>query len=634
MLKTARSLGVCFAVTVSVGCHHTPAEVANSHPTGVDGGVPVAPLPSVAMPVPTTPVSAPDRAIATFRGTGLRRVLNFIAAGVPAGVAIGQIAPSFTPGIGEHGIDVDPDAVFAAAMMVPEATAEHGSLALVIAWPLRAGMQIAQDAAAHRGYSEVTPGVYQPVNSDAGAGSPTPCWVARRAPVGWTLLCGPRESLRAAAPYLVWASSSPPPAGTVLDVTARPQPARQILGMQLASLEAQNPRVHPTDAGVPREVLLAEYDEAHRGLENTRQIADDLGAFHAVLVADENSYHLHAEADFAHGSGPATRAILGSTVGHHAATDLLEGLPAGTSAYVAMGFDMHALGPLLVPNGADPRIAQVLGPEMAHFQEGVRNVTDFRSGGDRAMGFASEDGGTTFQITRMTDAAAALTNIRNLAAAVPRSPRPSGANPADYLSLMPTPGLPPGSLRMRLGPDPARLPPNAPAEERRILSRTVLFVPQGDKLTMIEGADPVAGFRGMSQGDRLRVTAPADQVLSMHLTPAGLGSLIGMPTSPDAPLSNEAIVGTLSATRAGDDGGHFSAQIDAPIAAVNQVRDLYLRVQQSQAQAELQQRQAMAAAQHAQQGSHGPRGLGGLVAPAPSSPDELPEPNFQLHTPH
>lgn len=622
----------------------------NNRPTPVaDAGRPAVVSEDSGPAVPSSRVvDAPRNTLVTLRGSALRKILNFIAPGAPAGVVLGQLAPQLTPGIGEHGIDIDADSSFAAAMFAPPEGPDapaHGSLALVVAWPLRSGMQVAQDALAHRNYRDVSPGIYEPTTAptgDAGSGDNT-CWVARRQPVGWMMLCGQREALRTAAAYLVNAGTTAPTPNTVVDLTVRPEPARRLFALQLAALEAQDPR--HSDAGANTANTRAEYDEVHRGLENTKILADDLSALHGTLTVDQDNYRMHVEAEFSQATGSSSRALIGSAVGRHAATELLALLPQNANAWLAMGFDMHALMPLLAPTHIDPQIVAQLGPEMGRLQEAVHAVTDFRGSGDRVVGFTDEEGGTTIQIARLEDPAGAVNTLRTATAAVPRTPRPSGQNPANYFAIMPAVGMPAGSLRLRLGPDPAQLPPNAPADLRRFYQRSVLFVPQQGHLQIIEALDPVARFRAASTGAHLQAEVPADRVAAMRLSPAALGSILGIPREGTEAPSNDPIRGTIQATRLGDSGARFVADADAPITAVNQVRDMIARVQAAQDEAAQRARQAAAAARAAAQGhGPGPGGPGGPGRPGgrgqlvlPGGPGGggggLPDPDFQLRPP-
>ncbi len=586
-------------------------------------------------PVDRSPVAIPSEALVAVRGSGLRKVLNLIAPGAPARAALGQILPGITAGVGEHALDVDPDGAFAGLVVPPDEGTTGGQLSLMAAWPLRSGMQIAQDALALRGFREVRPGVYEPTTgtTDAGRGAP-PCWVARRQPVGWVMLCGPRGRLSEGAQWLVRASESAPTPDTVLDVTVRPEPARRIFALQVAALESQDPRRN--DAGTNRE-RVAQFDDVLRGARNTRQLVDDLSALHATLTVDDGSYHLRGDADFAHADGQSTRALLGAAVGRRAALDLLQRLPNNASAYMALGFDMAAFAPLLAPPERDPRTAAALGPEFVRFQEGLTGLTGFRRSGERVMGYLAADGGSKIEIIRMTDPARAITELRALAAAVPRTARPSGIVPASQFAILPPgAGVPAGALRMRLGPDPAQLPPNVPADVRRMYQRTVLMVPIEGALVLIESGDPTGRWTAMQSGEHLAVNTPGDPSAVVHLTGAALLGLLGVPAG-DPTQGSDPVDGVLTSRRVGDAGGHFDLRLDAPIATVNHVRDT---VAQLQAQAaEMQQRtqaarqQGMQQAQQAQQAARRMQRGGGMMLPTPTSPDQLPEPNFQLRPP-
>ncbi|MBK8696174.1 MAG: hypothetical protein IPN17_28900 [Deltaproteobacteria bacterium] len=571
----------------------------------------------------------PNVALLALRGSNLRKVLNLIAPGVPTRLALGQAAPGITPGLGEHGVDIDPDAPFSAILAPSSADTPNGQINVTVAWPLRPGMEVVQNAQAGRGFRDAGDGLFEPTGTaqdvlrgDGGVAA-APCWVARRSAREWSMICGPRDQVRPLSRWLVRAAASAPPNNALLDAVVRPAPARRVLALQLAALEAQDPRRN--DAGTNRG-LVAQYEAVHRSAENTKQLFEDLSQAHASLVLDDTSYHLRSEIEFAHAGGASTRALVGSSVGQHAALDLLRRLPAAATAYFATGFDVSALSPLLSEDVTDPRMAAAFGPEMVRFQDALRDLTGFRRHGQRAMGFIPGDGVSRVEIVRLPGAAAQIAALRATAAAVPRTPRPSGANPADQFAILPpAPGLPAGSLRLRLGPDPARLPPQVPAEVRDQYRRSVLLVPEGDTLVLVDALDPVARYRAMLTGDRLAPTVPDDRAAVVHLTPAAILSLLGAPPSPEA-NATDAVHGTLHATRVGDTGARFEVSLDAPVVAVNNVRDQIAALQAQQAQMMRQMQQAQQQAASAQRRAAQPGGR--LPAAA-----QLPEPDFQLQPP-
>ncbi len=639
MQRRRSTLVLSLALALAAGCKKN-----NPTPSRPDAAR-VAPSQAPAV-VDEGPLTPPGDALFVLRGSGLRKVLNIIAPGAPTRLALGQVAPSYSPGIGEHGVDVDPDAPFAALAM-PHVEGERGRLQLLVAWPLRSGMQIAQDAQAGHGYREVLQGIYEstaaPEAGDAGAAAAAnPCWVARKQPVGWMLVCGPRGLLRTAANFLVRAGSRAPEGDPVLDVTLRPEAARPVLTAQIAALESQDPRRTGVDAGAATAALRAQYDEVHRTAMTYKEIADDLRSLHAALTLDDSNYHVRAEAEFANATGANTRALLASTVGRRAAVELLGRLPATASSYLAMSLDGGALGPLVGGNEEDdPRVAQAAGPEFMRFQRLLRELTSVRSAGERAIGLMTEDNGSRVEVMRVPDAAAKLQAVRTAAAAVPRTPRPSGLNPSEQFAVLPSPaGLPPGALRLRLNPDPARLPPNAPAEMRRMYSRTTLLVPEGDKLYLIEAQDPVARWNAMQSGQRLAVNLPEERAGVAHLSPMALLMLLGVPATEEIQrqASGEPMDGTLTARRVGDAGARFELRVDAPIVSLNQARDIVAQLQAQQAQAMQQaqeaQQRAMQAAQAARRaGARRGGAAPGMMLPTPSSPVQLPEPDFQLRPP-
>jgi hypothetical protein len=609
-----------------VACKKDPVTATTDVPTARATTDVAAPLADLTLP------ELPSGALLALRGSNLRKVLNLIAPGVPTRLALGQAAPGITPGLGEHGVDIDPDAPFSAILSPSDTHTPSGQINVTVAWPLRPGMEVVQAAQAGHGYRDVGDGLYEPTGSaqdvllggpDGGAPS-APCWLARRSARDWSMLCGPRDQVRPLSRWLVRAAASAPPDGVLLDAVVRPEPARRVLATQLALLESQDPRRN--DAGTNRP-LVAQYEAVHRSAENTKQLFDDLSRAHATLALDDTSYHLRAEVEFANAGGASTRALVGSSVGQHAALDLLRRLPAAATAYFATGFDVSALSPLLSEDATDPRMAAAFGPEMVRFQDALRDLTGFRRHGQRAMGFIPGDGVTRVEIVRLPGAAAQIASLRSTATAVPRTPRPSGANPADQFAILPTPaGLPAGTLRLRLGPDPARLPAQVPAEVRAQYQRSVLLVPEGDTLVLVDAVDPVARYNAMLAGDRLAPNVPDDRAAVVHLTPAAILSLLGAPPSPEA-NTTDAVHGTLHATRVGDTGARFELAVDAPTLAVNNVRDQIaaLQAQQAQMMRQMQQAQQQAAAAQRRGGPPGGR--------LPPSAAQLPEPDFQLQPP-
>jgi len=603
------------------------------------------PAPDVEAVIDDAPLVPPEGAGFVLRGSGVRRLLNLVAPGAPTRLALGQVAPQFSPGIGEHGVDIDPDAPFAA---VASARGEDpGKLSLLIAWPLRPGMQVAQDAQAGRGYREVMANMYEPTSApepgDAGAlAARNPCWVARKQPVGWMLVCGPTEALRASARFLVRAGSRAPDGDPVIDLTFRPEAARPLLALQLAALEAQNPS--RSDAGAAtaaeRASLQSQYDAVHRSARTYKEIVDDLRMLRARLTLDDGAYHLRAEAEFPNATGASTRALLASTVGRRTALELLGRLPSTVTSYLGLSIDGSALGPLAGSEDDDPRVAAAMGPEFVRFQHVLRDISGMRRAGERAVGFVTTGGGTKIEVLRVADPVTTLQQVRAAAQAVPRTPRPSGMNPGDQFAILPTPpSLPAGTLRLRLGPDPARLPPNTPPEVRRAYARSTLLVPEGDKLYLIDAQDPVATWTALQQGQRLTVNVPDDRAGVAHLNPMALLMLLGVPANEDIArqAGGDPLDGALTARRLGDAGARFELQVDAPVQSINQVRDVVAAIQAQQAQmlqqqqAQLQQMQrAQAQARRMPQGAMRPQ-LPAL--PVPESPEQLPEPNFQLRGP-
>lgn len=628
-MPSLRSSFALAAVLALAACdkHNTAPTVpaAPSQAAATDAGA------GSAAPVIVTIPDAPSDAMLTLRGAALKKVLDIVRNAVGPGASnrelLGGLGRMLTPGIGEQGFDVDPDAAFSAIMAPRDADSPTGQVTFAVAWPLRPGTDIARRAQALQGFREASPGVYEPTTVEGDAGADNPCWVARRAPAGWLMLCGPRAVLDRGARWLVAAASVRPEPQTVLEANVRAPGIRHMLALQLSTLETQDPRRH--DAGSNRP-LVAQYDAVHAAGTRYKELFDDLESLQATLSLDQDAYHLHAEGHFAHASGQGSRTLLSGFVGQRAPEDLLHQLPATTSAFYAMGVDTAALGAWVEPDAPDPRMAALIGPELTRFQTALRDLVSPRRSARRVMGFVPDDtGGTKWEMVHVDDATAAVNNIRTLAAAVPRAPRP-GVNPAEIFAVLPPPaGMPAGTLRMRLGPDPARLPPNVPAAVRQQLQHTLLFVPEGHVLHIVDAVDPQNKWRGLHDGPRLTAAVPEHETVMIRLTPAAFFAIVGAPANANA--SPEAIVGHLTATRVGDDGGHLTAQIDGPIASINQVRDVVIQILAQQQQMEEQQRQAQQAAmqQAQQQARRGPARPGAdPLMPRLTDPDNLPDPTL------
>ena len=49
----------------------------------------------------------------------------------------------------------------------------------------------------------------------------------------------------------------------------------------------------------------------HRGLENTKTLADDLNSLHGVITMDQDNYRVHVDAEFGQATGSSSRALMG-----------------------------------------------------------------------------------------------------------------------------------------------------------------------------------------------------------------------------------------------------------------------------------------------------------------------------------
>ncbi len=573
--------------------------------------------------------SVPENLLVTLRGATVRRALPLLLAQSGGPDIVEQLARQVTPGIADHGDEIDVDSSFVAAGVV--GGEGETTLNFYVAWPLRPGMQIAQDAREGRGWRRAAEGLYEPTSRDAGAEGDHRCWVGRREPVGWTLLCGPREGIGNLAAFLRRRLNAPIEQNLSLEMELRPGLAGRLSRRQLAELETHAP---PSADGGIEGLRRAMFEEARRSANLFTSIATDVDMLRGSITQDDNNLHLRVELGVTRASSDHTRAIIASAAGRQASPDLLRALPATVQAWVVGGFDHGEMVRATGETGVDPSIRAQAGPELARVMSMIESIKNITPLGERVDAYSNADGYTMFHVIHRANAAQFVSDLRIAMQSIPSRPLPDGGNLRDLAVVMPTPGLT-GLHYLRVGRN-VNVPPGVqlPPEVRAAVERSMLLVGEGDRLIAVMGRDPIAQYRAMSQGPRLNATVPANAVFAGHITPPSFSPLFYGSTVPGLQVTEtiEGIDFSLTVERRGE-GAHAELRADSPIPAGLEIRGLYAAIQ------ELQQRmlQQMAEQQRAaQQGGGprpGPRPGGGGQRPQ-LDPSLLPEPpHFQLQPP-
>ncbi len=579
--------------------------------------------------------SAPENLLLTIRGSSLRRAIPLLLGMGGSGEIIEQLSRQITPGIADHGDEVDVDSPFAVAGTL---TGEgESTLKFAVAWPLRPGMQIAQDARSLRGWRQVSEGVFAPQGQDAGTANDA-CWVAQRQPVGWMLLCGGREALPALAGYLR-AQAATPDNAAVIALDVRPAILRRLLTRQLAEIDSHMPPAG-VGAGDPRVAAQRTMLEELRRTANTyTSIANDVDTLHGTITQDENAMHLRLTADMPRASSDVTRAIVGSSAGRQAPTALVQLLPAGVVSWIAGGFDRARIVQGFGAPTLDPQVAAQAGPELARVMQTVDELKNILPLGERIDAYSPEDGYTTYHIIRRADAAQFVSDLRVALNSIPSRALPGGGTLRDVATALPTPGLT-GPNYLRIGRN-VHIPPgaNVPPAVRAEIERSMLVVAESDRLVAISSRDPIARYRAMSEGARLNGAIPEHAVMAGRITPPGFPPLFFGGPIPQLPVSTtaEGVDFALTVETRGE-GAHAELRADGPINAAMELRGTYGAIQELQArmmqqmmeqQRQMQQQQQ----QMQQQGGGGGGGGGGAMRPR-IDPSQLPEPpRFQLQAP-
>ena len=552
-----------------VQCKRSVAPVVRDATAG--GGLPTA----AQRPLPA---AAPETLLVQIRGASLRRAVPMLVPGGGAAEVIEQLAPRLTPGIGDHNDEVDVDSPFAAAGLV--SGDDQGTLVFAIAWPLRPGMAVAQDARALRGWRLVSDGVYAPTAVDAGGASL--CWLAQRAPVGWMLLCGPTDLLPSVAGFLRDQAQRAPDGDGMLDISVTAPALRRLLQRQLADLERQAPQ-----AGTSPEAAFqhATWEDVHATARMVTSLAGDLDQIHLALTQDANTTHLRAEASFARRSGDATRALFAAANGRVAPRAFIEMLPASVTAWSFSGFDRtHVLEAFGQPHPDPSMIAQV-GQELALVLGRLDEAKNVFPPGERVDGFALEGSDVTmYRVIRRADAVQFVNDLRVAINSVPARAVPGGGSLRDLATVLPTPGLT-GTNILRVGRN-VHIPPGMQVAEevRADVERSMLLVAEGDRLVVITSRDPIARYRAMSQGPRLAASSAATAVMSGRVTPpAFVPMAFGAPIPGLPPTSTAEGIDFAVTVEPRGEGARVEVRADAPIAVATEVRMRFAMVQQVQA---------------------------------------------------
>jgi hypothetical protein len=571
--------------------------------------------------------TAPENFLAAIRGTMLRRAIPMLFPGAPPEQVVTQGIPQLTSGVGANASSIDADSPFAVVAVVNEGASgdEAASPTWLAAWPLKPGAGVTVEAREGRGWRVFSDGVFAPTAADAGANAEQQCWVARRQPVGWSLLCGPREILPRVAAYLRHLGASAPDNAAILDVDVRAGILGRFARRQLAEIDRQAP---PRGDTSPEMTLRRQaFEQVRRQASLITALATDIDTVRGALTQDENTMHLRLTATMARASSDATRALVQSSAGRQAPGDLLTSLPANVQAWIVSGFDEAQVTAAVGPRAPDVMVAAQAGPEFARVKMLLEQVTNVTPPGTRVDAFTPDEGHTMLRVIRRADAERFVDDFRVAVQSVPARPIGPGQTLRDMAVSMPTPGIT-GHV-LRLGQN-LRVPPGArlTPEQRDELQRSLLLVGEGDKLVVVQGRDPIARYRAwQAQGAaRLTATATADAVMSgrinMHaFAPFFYGQSVGgLP--PDEPGGMDFSV----VVRRQGEGATLTLQADAPIGVATGLRQLYAVIEDQRMRAMQQQMEAMRRAQQQQQQMQQMQ-RGGPPSGGPAiDPNNLPEP--------
>jgi hypothetical protein len=614
-----RRSALSLSVIALAGCPRKPTAPATEVAPVTDAAV--ASAQDAASLTPT----APDNLLAAVRGTMLRRAIPMLFPGPSPDEVVTQGIPQLTRGVGANVSKIDLDSPFAVVAVVNEGGAgdESASPTWLAAWPLKPGAGVTVEAREGRGWRTFAEGVYAPTAADAGANDEQQCWVARRLPVGWSLLCGPREVLPRVVGYLRNLGASAPDNAAILDVDVRAGILGRFARRQLAEIDRQAP---PRGDSSPEMTLRRQaFEQVRRQASLITALATDIDTVRGALTQDENAMHLRLTATMARATSDATRALIQSSAGRQAPSELLTSLPSNAQAWIVSGFDEAQVTAAVGPRAPDAMIAAQAGPEFARVKMLLEQVTNVTPPATRVDAFTPEEGHTMLRVIRRPDAERFVDDFRVAVQSIPSRPIAPGQTLRDMAVSMPTPGIT-GHV-LRLGQN-LRVPPGTrlTPEQRDDLQRSLLIVGQGDRLIVAQGRDPVARYRAwQAEGAaRLAASVAADAVMAGRINMQSFApffygqSVGGLPPGETAGLDFSVVV------RRQGEGATLTLQADAPIGVATGLRQLYAMIEQQRMMAMQQQMEAMRRAQQQQQQMQraAPPSGGG-----PSlDPNNLPEP--------
>jgi hypothetical protein len=543
--------------------------------------------------------AAPDNLLATIRGTMLRRAIPMIFPGPAPEEVVTQGIPQITRGVGANVNRIDLDSPFAVVAVVGD-TDETASPSFLGVWPLKPGASVAIEAREGRGWTPAGEGVYKPTSPDAGANDENQCWVARRQPVGWSLLCGPRDTLAHTAGYLQHIGTSAPDNQAILDLDVRAGILGRMARRQLAEIDRQAP---PQGGRSPEEQFRRQaFEQVRRQAALVTAIATDVDSVRGALTQDETAMHLSLTATMRRASSDQTRFLLEAAADRQAPAALLTALPASAQAWMISGFDADKITSALGAPTPDVMTLAQAGPEFARVKMLLDQITNVMPPAQRVDAYTPEEGHTMVRIVQRADAERFVDDFRVAVQSVPARPIGPGQTLRDMAVSMPTPGLT-GHV-LRLGQN-LRIPPGTQLtqEQRDQLNRSILLVGQGDRLTIVQGRDPLARYRAWSaaNAEHLSATVPANAVMAGRISMASFAPFFygqavgGIPAG-----ETQGLDFSIAVARRGE-GATVTLRADGPIAVATGLRNLYAAIEQQRMMMAQQQMEAMQRAQQQQQ---------------------------------
>jgi hypothetical protein len=540
----------------------------------------------------------PDNLLATLRGAMLRRAIPMLYPGPSPETVVTQGVPQLTRGVGSNVSRIDLDSAFAVVAVLTERD-EGAQPTFLAAWPLKPGASIAADAREGRGWTSAGAGVFKPTAADAGANDEHQCWVARRQPVGWSLLCGPRELLPRVAGFLVQVGTHAPDNQAILDVDIRAGILGRLARRQLAEIDRQAP---PSGSRPEEQLRRQAFEQLRRQAALTTAIATDIDSVRGALTQDETSMRLALTATIARASSDQVRFLIDSAAGRQAPAELLTALPATTQAWMVSGFDPAKISSALGAPSMDIMVQAQAGPEFARVKMLLDQVTNVTPPGQRVDAYTPDDGHTMIRVIQRADAERFVDDFRIAVQSIPARMIAPGVTLRDQAVVMPTPGLT-GHV-VRIGQN-IRVPPGTrlTPEQRAQLNRSLLLVGEGDRLTVVQAQDPIARYRAWTaQGaQRLSATVAANAVMSGRITMASFGPFFyGQAVGGVPEGERQGLDFSIAVARQGE-GATITLRAEGPIAVATGLRQLYAAIEQQRLLAMQQQMEAMQRAQQQQQ---------------------------------